>query len=63
MDDRFSEACVIAQQRATAATLRLRAAQAELDTAEREYRCAYDALDAAEALYYQQPDSATRAPK
>jgi hypothetical protein len=57
-DQRFGEACIQAQERLFKAALRLRAANDELDAAEREHRLAGEALDAAERLYYKQPDSA-----
>lgn len=59
MDQRFAEACVLAQERAFAAARRLKAANAELDAAEREHRLANEALDVAERLYYQKPAQET----
>lgn len=53
-DDRFAEACVQAQDRVFSAARRLKAANEELDAAEKEHRLAVEALDRAEGHYYSQ---------
>lgn len=59
MGERFADACVLAQQRLSAAARRLKEANDELDAAEREHRLAGEALDEAERIYYRQPVSAS----
>ena len=62
MDQRFADACILAQSRLSAASRRLREANEELNAAEREYGIASRELEQAERLYYAQPDSASSAP-
>ena len=57
-DQRFANACVLASERLSAASRRLKLANEAVDVAEVEHRLASEALDKAEALYYRQPDSA-----
>jgi hypothetical protein len=62
VDQRFAGACVLAQQRLSAAAARLRVANDELDAAEREHRLASEAMETAERHYYRQPASAGEKP-
>lgn len=55
-DERFAEACVQAQERVFATARRLKAANEELDEAERAHRLAVQNLDEAERLYYRRPE-------
>ena len=55
MDQRFSEACIKAQERLSAAARRLKAANDELFGAEREHRIASEEMDEAERKYYGRP--------
>jgi hypothetical protein len=56
LDQRFAEACIQAQARLSLASYRLKAANQELNDAEREHRLATEVLEQAEKLYYARPD-------
>ena len=52
----LSQQCVLASDRLIRAAQRMRAANSELDAAEREHRLACEALDEAERQYYGRPE-------